>query len=190
VYRTGQRFGVNYLIDVLRGSENERILQSGHQAISTYGIGTELSANEWKSVFRQLVANGYLRADPEGYGALQLTEQCRPLLKGEQAIELRKDPVAKKSASSRSAGKRSGPALREQITDQAGWDALRACRKELADKQGVPPYVIFHDTTLFDMLERRPETLEQLAEVSGVGAAKLEKYGEIFLQTLREIAQS
>lgn len=190
VYRTGQRFGVNYLIDVLRGSENERILQSGHQAISTYGIGTELTANEWKSVFRQLVANGYLRADPEGYGALQLTEQCRPLLKGEQAIELRKDPVAKKSASSRSAGKRSGPAIREQITDQAGWDALRACRKELADKQGVPPYVIFHDTTLFDMLERRPETLEQLAEVSGVGAAKLEKYGEIFLQTLREIAQS
>lgn len=190
VYRTGQRFGVNYLIDVLRGSENERILQSGHQAISTYGIGTELTANEWKSVFRQLVANGYLRADPEGYGALQLTEQCRPLLKGEQAIELRKDPVAKKSASSRSAGKRSGPAVREQITDQAGWDALRACRKELADKQGVPPYVIFHDTTLFDMLERRPETLEQLAEVSGVGAAKLEKYGEIFLQTLREIAQS
>lgn len=189
VYRTGQRFGVNYLIDVLRGSENERILQSGHQAISTYGIGTELTANEWKSVFRQLVANGYLRADPEGYGALQLTEQCRPLLKGEQAIELRKDPVAKKSASSRSAGKRSGPAIREQITDQAGWDALRACRKELADKQGVPPYVIFHDTTLFDMLERRPETLEQLAEVSGVGAAKLEKYGEIFLQTLREIAQ-
>lgn len=190
VYRTGQRFGVNYLIDVLRGSENERILQSGHQAISTYGIGTELSANEWKSVFRQLVANGYLRADPEGYGALQLTEQCRPLLKGEQAIELRKDPVAKKSSSSRSAGKRSGPAIREQITDQAGWDALRACRKELADKQGVPPYVIFHDTTLFDMLERRPETLEQLAEVSGVGAAKLEKYGEVFLQTLREIAQS
>ncbi|MHA7854469.1 DNA helicase RecQ [Marinobacter shengliensis] len=190
VYRTGQRFGVNYLIDVLRGSENERILQSGHQAISTYGIGTELSANEWKSVFRQLVANGYLRADPEGYGALQLTEQCRPLLKGEQAIELRKDPVAKKSSSSRSAGKRSGPAIREQITDQAGWDALRACRKELADIQGVPPYVIFHDTTLFDMLERRPETLEQLAEVSGVGAAKLEKYGEVFLQTLREIAQS
>ncbi|WP_420193942.1 DNA helicase RecQ [Marinobacter sp. GH_1] len=190
VYRTGQRFGVNYLIDVLRGSENERILQSGHQAISTYGIGTELTANEWKSVFRQLVANGYLRADPEGYGALQLTEQCRPLLKGEQAIELRKDPVAKKSASSRSAGKRSGPAIREQITDQAGWDPLRACRKELADKQGVPPYVIFHDTTLFDMLERRPETLEQLAEVSGVGAAKLEKYGEVFLQTLREIAQS
>ncbi|GGC71430.1 DNA helicase RecQ [Marinobacter halophilus] len=190
VYRTGQRFGVNYLIDVLRGSENERILQSGHQAISTYGIGTDLSANDWKSVYRQLVANGYLRADPEGYGALQLTELCRPLLKGSQTIELRKDPVVKKTASSKSSGKRAGSDVRDQITDHNGWEALRACRKALADKQGVPPYVIFHDTTLFDMLERRPDSLEQLAEVSGVGAAKLEKYGEVFLQTLREIAQA
>src|SRR5690606_9714239 len=140
-----------------RGSENERILQAGHQSISTFGIGTELSANDWKSVFRQLVANGYLRADPEGYGALQLTEQCRPLLKGEQSIELRKDPVVKKSAASKSSGKRTGQNVRDQITDHEGWEALRACRKELADKQGVPPYVIFHDTTLFDMLERRSE---------------------------------
>lgn len=188
VFRTGQRFGVTYLIDVLRGSENERIRQSGHHAVSTYGIGTELSANEWKSVFRQLVANGYLRADPDGYGALQLTEECRPLLKGNHQVELRKDPVVKKSTS-RSAGSRSGSGVREQITDQAGWDALRACRKELADKQGVPPYVIFHDTTLFDMLERKPRSLEELAEVSGVGAAKLDKYGAIFLEALSELEQ-
>ena len=183
VFRTGQRFGVTYLIDVLRGSENERILQAGHHQVSTYGIGTELSANEWKSVFRQLVANGYLRADPEGYGALQLTEECRPLLKGRQTIELRKDPVVKKAAGRASGGRSSAP-VKDQITDQAGWDALRACRKELADKQGVPPYVIFHDTTLFGMLERKPRTLEELAEVSGVGAAKLEKYGEIFLEAI------
>ncbi len=183
VFRTGQRFGVTYLIDVLRGSENERILQAGHHQVSTYGIGTELSANEWKSVFRQLVANGYLRADPEGYGALQLTEECRPLLKGRQTIELRKDSVVKKAAGRASGGRSSAP-VKDQITDQAGWDALRACRKELADKQGVPPYVIFHDTTLFGMLERKPRTLEELAEVSGVGAAKLEKYGEIFLEAI------
>jgi len=183
VFRTGQRFGVTYLIDVLRGSENERILQAGHHQVSTYGIGTELSANEWKSVFRQLVANGYLRADPEGYGALQLTEECRPLLKGRQTIELRKDPVVKKTAGRASGGRSSAP-VKDQITDQAGWNALRACRKELADKQGVPPYVIFHDTTLFGMLERKPRTLEELAEVSGVGAAKLEKYGEIFLEAI------
>ncbi|WP_372965679.1 DNA helicase RecQ [Marinobacter sp.] len=189
VFRTGQRYGVTYLIDVLRGSANERILQAGHQSISTFGIGTELSANEWKSVFRQLVANGYLRADPEGYGALQLTEECRPLLKGEQRIELRKDPAPRKSNSSRSSGKRSGSNVREQITDHDGWEALRACRKALAEKQGVPPYVIFHDTTLFDMLERKPASLDELAEVSGVGAAKLEKYGDIFLQALREMGQ-
>ena len=188
VFRTGQRFGVTYLIDVLRGSENERILQSGHHQVSTYGIGTELSVNEWKSVYRQLVANGYLRADPEGYGALQLTEQCRPLLKGRQAIELRKDPVIKKAVG-RAGGSRSGTPVSDQITDQAGWEALRACRKALADKQGVPPYVIFHDTTLFGMLERKPRTLDELAEVSGVGAAKLEKYGEIFLQTIAGLDQ-
>jgi ATP-dependent DNA helicase RecQ len=189
VFRTGQRFGVTYLIDVLRGSENERILQSGHHQVSTYGIGTELSANEWKSVFRQLVANGYLRADPEGYGALQLTEQCRPLLKGRQTIELRKDPVVKKTSARASGGRSSAP-VKDQITDQEGWEALRACRKELADKQGVPPYVIFHDTTLFGMLERKPRTLEELAEVSGVGAAKLEKYGEIFLETIAGLDQA
>ena len=189
VFRTGQRFGVTYLIDVLRGSENERILQSGHHQVSTYGIGTELSANEWKSVYRQLVANGYLRADPEGYGALQLTEQCRPLLKGPQTIELRKDPEIKKTTG-RTNGGRSGSPVSEQITDKAGWEALRACRKELADKQGVPPYVIFHDTTLFGMLERKPRTLDELAEVSGVGAAKLEKYGEIFLQTIAGLEQA
>jgi ATP-dependent DNA helicase RecQ len=189
VYRTGQRFGVNYIIDVLRGSENERILQAGHQTVSTYGIGVDLKAAEWKSVFRQLVANGYLRADPEGFGSLQLTERCRPLLKGEQSIELRKDPVAKKSTASKSSGtRRTGQNVRDQITDHEGWEALRACRKELADQQGVPPYVIFHDTTLFDMLERRPQTLEELAEVNGVGAAKLEKYGELFLETLRDLS--
>ncbi len=189
VFRTGQRFGVTYLIDVLRGSENERILQSGHHQVSTYGIGNELSANEWKSVYRQLVANGYLRADPEGYGALQLTEQCRPLLKGRHTIELRKDPEIKKTTG-RANGGRSGSPVSEQITDKAGWEALRACRKELADKQGVPPYVIFHDTTLFGMLERKPRTLDELAEVSGVGAAKLEKYGEIFLQTIAGLEQA
>ncbi|KAA1171019.1 DNA helicase RecQ [Marinobacter salinexigens] len=187
VYRTGQRFGVTYLIDVLRGSENERIIQSGHNQVSTYGIGTELSTNEWKSVFRQLVANGYLRADPEGYGALQLTEKCRPLLKGAESIQLRKDPVVKSESRGSKGRKPSGSEIRDQITDQAGWEALRACRKALAEQQGVPPYVIFHDATLFDMLERRPATLEELSEVNGVGAAKLEKYGEVFLETLASL---
>lgn len=189
VYRTGQRFGVTYLIDVLRGADNARIQQSGHHQVSTYGIGTELTASEWKSVFRQLVANGYLRADPEGYGALQLTDECRPLLKGENKVELRKDPVVKTSTG-RSSSSKSGSVAKDQVTDHVGWQALRACRKELAEKQGVPPYVIFHDTTLFDMLERKPQTLDELAGVSGVGAAKLEKYGETFLAAIAELASA
>ncbi|MCG8517254.1 MAG: DNA helicase RecQ [Pseudomonadales bacterium] len=184
VYRTGQRFGVTYLIDVLRGSENDRIRQSGHHKVSTFGIGEELSANEWKSVFRQLVANGYLRADPEGYGALQLTEACRPLLRGEQPIRLRKDPVAKRT---RGAGGSGSNKTTHHVTDPEGWEALRACRKTLAEQQGVPPYVIFHDTTLLEILERRPATMAELAEVNGVGAAKLEKYGETFLAELARL---
>ncbi|MGM0767629.1 MAG: DNA helicase RecQ [Pseudomonadota bacterium] len=188
VFRTGQRYGVTYLIDVLRGSENERIRQFGHDKVSTYGIGTELSASEWKSVYRQLVANGYLRADPEGFGSLQLTEECRPLLKGQEPIQLRKDPAPTRG-SGRAGNGSSRAKISDQITDQAGWEALRACRKALADKQGVPPYVIFHDATLFDILERRPTTLSELAEVNGVGAAKLEKYGAIFLETLSELSR-
>ena len=181
VFRTGQRFGVTYLIDVLRGADNERIRQTGHQAVSTFGIGTELSTAEWKSVFRQLVANGHLRADPEGYGALQLTESCRPLLKGEETVQLRKDPVVKKAAGQRRA-------IQDQITDPEGWEALRACRKALADEQGVPPYVIFHDTTLFEILERRPDSLDALGEVNGVGKAKLERYGRAFLDALSTLS--
>ncbi|WP_092008640.1 DNA helicase RecQ [Marinobacter daqiaonensis] len=186
VYRTGQRFGVNYVIDVLRGVDNERIRQAGHQAITTFGIGAELTATQWKSVFRQLVANGYLRADPEGYGALQLTESCRPVLRGEVALELRKDPE-RKAVSKTSAGRAGNKA---PITDPEGWEALRRRRKELADEQGVPPFVIFHDATLQEILERRPATLEEMAQVSGVGAAKLERYGAIFLEVLGELEQS
>lgn len=185
VFRTGQRFGVTYLIDVLRGSENERVLQFGHQAISTYGIGQELSASEWKSVFRQLVANGFLRADPEGYGALQLTETCRPLLRGEVAIELRKDPVQKPSKAGSTGASGRGRKFADEVEDKDAWEALRACRKALADDKGVPPYVIFHDATLFEILTKQPESLSDMAEITGVGAAKLEKYGDQFLSALK-----
>jgi ATP-dependent DNA helicase RecQ len=190
VFRTGQRFGVTYLIDVLRGSENERIRQSGHQAVSTYGIGQELSASEWKSVFRQLVANGYLRADPEGYGALQLTEGCRALLKGEVAIELRKDPIQKPGqgsgqGSGKPRGTSRGRKFADEVEDKEAWEALRACRKALADEKSVPPYVIFHDATLFEILEKQPASLSDMADITGVGAAKLEKYGDQFLAALK-----
>ncbi|WP_111496199.1 DNA helicase RecQ [Marinobacter bohaiensis] len=182
VFRTGQRYGVNYLIDVLRGADNERIRSQGHDRVSTFGIGEDLSAQQWKSVFRQLVANGSLQADPEGYGALSLTESARPLLRGEETVWLRKDPERKRRSKS------GGGSRREvAVSDPAGWDALRARRKELADQQGVPPYVIFHDATLLAMLEHKPRDIEAMGEINGVGAAKLEKYGQAFLEVIRTL---
>lgn len=186
VYRTGQRFGVTYVIDVLRGVENDRILQSGHHLVSTFGIGKALSANQWKSVFRQLVANGYLRADPEGFGALQLTEICRPLLRGETILQLRKDPDTKE----RSSGRRTTRADLPPVSDPDGWEALRATRKALAEEQGIAPFMIFHDVTLHEILERRPATLEELSHINGVGAAKLDRYGETFLAVIRDLGKT
>jgi len=179
VYRTGQRFGANHLIEVLRGSDSEKLRRLGHHQLSTYGIGMELSANEWRSVLRQLVATGLLTVDPDGYGGLQLTDACRPVLKGEQTVSLRKDSLPERSTSRRS-GERPAPAQVDEA-DQPLWQALRACRKQLADEHGIPPFMVFHDKTLAEMLARRPSTLSEMSEVSGVGDAKLERYGAAFL---------
>lgn len=178
VYRTGQRFGANHLIDVLRGSDNEKLRRLGHHRLSTYGIGTELSANEWRSVLRQLVASGLLAVDPDGYGGLRLTETCRPVLKGEQTIQLRKDRRLERNVSRTNA--RPTPAQVDDA-DQPLWQALRACRKQLADEQGIPPFMVFHDKTLVEMLARHPTSLTEMSEVSGVGEAKLKRYGDAFL---------
>ena len=178
VYRTGQRFGAVHLIDVLRGSENEKIKQFNHQSLSTYGIGKNLNDSQWRSVIRQLVVRGLLRVDVEGYGALQLTEQCRPVLKGEQSLQLRKEDftaVSSKKAKTKAVVKPEHEAL---------WDALKACRKSLADERNVPPYVIFHDKTLHEMLEERPMSRMELLTISGVGESKLEKYGAEFIEVI------
>ncbi len=182
VHRTGQRFGVNYLVDVLLGKEDDRIRRFGHDILSTFGIGEELNQNEWRGLFRQLIARGLLSADVEGHGGLTLTEASRPVLRGETKLLLRK-ALKRKSKKKRSAGKE------ELITDPQArslWGALRRKRQELAAAQGVPAYVIFHDATLMAMLEQRPATLEQMGELSGIGARKLEAYGEVFLDVIRE----
>jgi len=181
VYRTGQRFGVNHVIDVLRGAETDKIRQHGHDALSTYRIGEDLSASEWRSVFRQLVAGGYLNADVDGYGALKLTERCRSLLRGETTLQLRKDIAEKTQRNPRKKADRAA-SIPEEL--QSAWEALRACRKRLADDQGVPPYVIFHDATLLALLQHRPASLEEMRAISGIGDAKLERYGDAFLETL------
>ena len=178
VYRTGQRFGVAHLVDVLRGSDSDKIFQFGHQDLPTYGIGEELDGNQWRSVFRQLVAQGYLRVDLERHGALRLEEKCRPLLRGEEQIRMRRDVARKRSA--RQQTKTPLPA----DIDITLWEALRDCRRELAEAQGVPPYVIFHDQTLREMCITLPGTVSQFGRISGVGERKLEKYGAAFLRVI------
>jgi len=180
VYRTGQRFGAAHLIDVLMGAPSERITTLGHDKLSTFGIGREFGKEEWRSIFRQLVAGGLLRVDVAGHGGLALTETCRAVLRGETTISLRRDVAAKKSAS-RSRRAAQPPAA---SADEALFQALRALRLELAREQGVPPYVIFHDSTLLDMARERPGNLEELSHLSGVGQAKRDKYGESFLEAI------
>ena len=182
VYRTGQRFGANHVIDVLRGASNDRIFSFDHHLLSTFGIGKDIAAEQWRSVFRQLVARGLLDVDPEGYGGLRLGAQARPVLRAEESVWLRRD---RKAAPVRAIGKRErGTEVDE--ADRPLWDALRACRKRLADAQNVPPYVIFHDATLRAMLADHPQNARELRAVSGVGDSKLERYGEAFLAVLRD----
>jgi ATP-dependent DNA helicase RecQ len=177
VHHTGQRFGVNYLIDVLLGKENERIRRFGHHRVSTFGIGNELDQKQWRSLFRQLIAQGYLAVDQEGHGGLRLTESCRPLLRGEQQLQLRR--LRRESAGKPRRKKTSYQGVRGEL-----WEALRSRRLELAQEQGVPPYVIFHDATLMAMMEYQPQNLEQMSRISGVGERKLEAYGQDFLDVL------
>ncbi len=179
-WRTGQRFGVNHLIDVLRGSNSDKIFQFEHQNLPVYGIGDQLDNNQWRSVFRQLVARGYMSVDMERYGALRLEEKCRPLLRGEEAIELRKDIKLKSSKAKKPKVELANDA------DVDLFEALRACRKQFADELNVPPYMIFHDSTLQEMCVSKPRNMEEFAEISGVGEQKLEKYGPGFLAAIAE----
>ena len=177
-YRTGQRFGARHLIDVLLGKENDKVRKFGHQRLSTFGIGEELGLEQWRSVFRQLVARGFLSVDLKGFGSLLLTDQSRPLLQGEAQVFLRKDDRIKKP----SRKQRKTPL---QVGDPELFEKLKACRRQLAVKQGLPPYVIFHDSTLVEMSQRLPSGPDELLQVSGVGAHKLEQYGEDFLAVIR-----
>ncbi len=181
VYRTGQRFGVNYLIDVLKGKQDERIQNNGHDQISTFGIGEELNGVEWRGLYRQLIAHGYLDIDHAGHGAIRLTEKCRPLLRGETSLQLRRLRKQEKGKK-----KKKGTRLSElRGCDQPLFEALRGLRLELAQEQGVPPYIIFHDSTLHEMARTRPMSEEQLRYISGVGERKLTLYGPQFLELIQ-----
>lgn len=187
VYRTGQRFGVGHLIDVLTGKATPQVERFGHHQVSTFGIGKALNQAQWSSVYRQLIAAGLLETDLSGYGGLRLTEAARPILKSEQEVWLRRDvePENKLSKAERSA--RAKEAF-DGANDDPLWQALKAKRLELAKAQGVPPYVIFHDSTLLEIHHRKPQTLNEMGQISGIGQAKLQKYGDDFLQVLEEMA--
>ena len=179
VYRTGQRFGAAYVVDVLLGKETDRIRHNGHDKLRVHGIGTELAAPAWRSVVRQLIVQGYLRADQHRYGALVLTEESRPVLRGEVELKLRED---KKLKTEKKARRDRAAALAP--ADQPLFEKLREFRKEIADELNLPPYVIFHDATLMQMAEERPATEAALLAINGVGEAKMRRYGSAFLEVI------
>ncbi len=179
VYRTGQRFGAAHVIDVLLGKNTAKVAQHAHHTLSTFGLGRAHTAAQWRSVVRQCVVQGLLRSDVERYGALMLTEASRPLLRGEARLRLREDPPAPARRAGRAA------VVAAERPSSALWEALRACRRRLADAHGVPPYVIFHDSTLAAMAAQRPTEPAALLELPGVGQTKLARYGAAFLEVLR-----
>ena len=180
MFRTGQRFGAGHVVDVLTGKPTDRAEQLGHDRLSTWAIGGEIDRTTWHSVMRQLLAAGYLVPDPEGHGGLRLGADCRALLRGETRIEMRRDAVPGRRQSARKSGV-------EIDTDSAEWQALRQWRLETARSEEVPPYVIFHDATLAAIVEARPQTLDELATISGVGEHKLDRYGEAVIRALAEV---
>jgi ATP-dependent DNA helicase RecQ len=184
-WRTGQRFGAAHLIDILLGKRTDKVANFNHDQLPTFGVGTEHSEAEWRGIFRQLVAAGLLQADLAEYGALKLTEAARPVLKGEQSVQLRK-PTRPAGKAARAKAKAVEGLLSK---DQPLFDALRTWRLDKAREQGVPAYVILHDKTLRQLATLRPEDESALAEISGLGAAKREHYGEELLELIAEWAE-
>ena len=179
VYRVGQRFGVGHVVDVLRGADNERVRTLQHDQLSTYGLGSDRSEQEWTSIIRQLIHHGYLVQDIASYSVLKLTEAARPLLRGEQTLRLAKPRIR-----ARTKKKRSRVDAAHGPYDELLFDQLRVLRKRLADEQGVPPYIVFGDASLVQMAREKPTDAAELLNITGVGQHKLEKYGSEFLDAI------
>ncbi|MBS0565742.1 MAG: DNA helicase RecQ [Proteobacteria bacterium] len=177
ILRTGENFGAEHLIDILSGRTTDKVRARGHDGLPTFGVGKGLNRGEWQAVFRQMMGRDLIRPDPERHGAFRMTEAARPILRGEESLTLRRDTVRKSQP---------GPVVRALVGDEdAGlFSALKARRRALADAAGVPAYVVFTDRTLIEMAETRPETIDQMARISGVGAKKLESYGAAFLEVI------
>ncbi|HEX7685217.1 MAG TPA: DNA helicase RecQ [Trinickia sp.] len=182
---SGFHFGAGHLIDILRGNRTEKVRERGHDTLSTFGIGASLSEAEWRAIFRQLVAFGYLTVDHDGFGAFMLTEASKPVLKGEQTVTLRRyvKPTRTRQASSRT-GERADPTAGLGPRERARWERLRAWRTDTAKRDGVPAYVIFHDATLAEIARSAPETIDGLRHIPGIGARKLERFGDELLEVV------
>jgi ATP-dependent DNA helicase RecQ len=186
IYRVDQRFGAMHVIDVLRGVDSEKIKQWHHDAISTYGIGADISEAEWRAILRQTIALGLVMVDHDAYSALKLTDAARPVLRGEQKIQLRQyqKPIKQKQKSAKPKGYVESDL---SVVEQAIFDKLRWWRVETARKHNVPAYVIFHDATMREIAKARPGSLSDLRGVSGVGEKKLETYGEEIVALIAEM---
>ncbi|MHB0999699.1 MAG: DNA helicase RecQ [Armatimonadota bacterium] len=185
VIQTGQRFGAVHMIDILTGKETERVKSFEHNTLSAFGKGKELSEREWASVFRQLVAGGYLTTDIEHYGSIRVGEKGQSVFQNGDTVYMRKDPVPVSKKKKKSSGKSSSSRTSDSSSSLI-FESLRKLRLELARETGVPPYVIFHDSTLDAMAEERPRTMEDMSLISGVGESKLRKYGQIFLEEIQK----
>ncbi len=186
IYRTGQRFGAGHLIDLLMGKETEKAAQFGHTWLSVFGVGKELEKRNWDSVFRQLVAGDYIEVDLDGYGTFKLNPKSWSVLKEGQKVWLREDPAPRKAKRDSRKGKSPArPPAAWDGRESSLFEALRSLRASLAKEQNLPPYVVFHDSTLREMAAQRPSNLNEFTQISGVGETKLKRYGPAFLEVLR-----
>ena len=176
--RTEEWFGAGHLIDILLGANTDKIRQRGHDSLPTYGVGKDYDKRQWQAIFRQMMGHDLMRPDPARHGALRMTDEAIPILKGEASIELRRDTIR--------AAKGTGPKVRQMVSEEDAplLSALKAKRRYLAEQANVPAYIIFNDRTLIEMAETRPMTLDDMARVGGVGAKKLESYGNAFLEVI------
>ena len=185
VQGSGQIYGAVHIVDILRGMNTEKIAKAGHDNLPAYGAGAELRKQEWQSIIRQLVASGFLRLDVQGYGGLGITPKGQDLMRGEESFRYRQDTLKK----SRAGARRARDLAADADLSEAGTEllnALRALRLSIAKERGVPAYVVFADRTLVDMARRKPATIDEFAEVHGVGAAKLRDFAEPFLTAINE----
>ncbi len=175
--RTGESYGAGHLIEILLGSDLDKIRERGHDQLPTFGVGKEYSRREWQAIFRQMMGHDLLRPDPERHGGLRMTERARPILRDEESIRLRRDTI--KTA-------KSGNKIKMLVSEEDAplISALKAKRRGLAEAAGVPAYIIFNDSTLIEMAQQRPTTLDAMAKISGVGAKKLQSYGDAFLSVI------